>query len=124
MVSRLTLVTFGSDEVIDQISKQLGKLVDVVSIRDMTGTDHIERELAMFKMRAPDGPGEALRAFLERCGGRILEDSGGYLTVELIGEGREIDRFLQEVRGLVEVEAVVRSGPMALSRGAPIAGAT
>ncbi len=53
-VSRLTVVTTGSDEVIAQIAKQVGKLVDVVSIVDMTGTDHIERELALFKVRTPE----------------------------------------------------------------------
>ena len=52
-VSRLTVVTMGSDAIIDQISKHLGKLVDVVNIVDMTGTDHIERELALFKLRLP-----------------------------------------------------------------------
>ena len=50
LVSRLTLVTIGSDDVIDQIIKQLGKLVDVVNITDMTRSDHIERELALFKL--------------------------------------------------------------------------
>ena len=54
-VSRLTLVTGGSDEGISQISKQLGKLVDVVRIMDMTGVEHIERELALFKVRTPEG---------------------------------------------------------------------
>jgi acetolactate synthase-1/3 small subunit len=53
-VSRLTVVTSGSDEVIQQISKQVGKLVDVVNVVDMTRIDHIERELALFKVRAPE----------------------------------------------------------------------
>ena len=57
-VSRLTVVSTGSEAIIDQISKHLGKLVDVVNIVDMTGTDHIERELALFKLRLPKG-GEA-----------------------------------------------------------------
>ena len=54
-VSRLTVVSSGSDAIIDQISKHLGKLVDVVNIVDMTGTDHIERELALFKRRHSEG---------------------------------------------------------------------
>ena len=60
-VSRLTLVTSGSDSVIEQISKQLGKLVDVVDIADMTSADHIERELALFKLHVTNGGGGQAR---------------------------------------------------------------
>ena len=68
-VSRLTLVTSGPDNVIDQISKQLGKLVDVVDIADMTSSDHIERELALFKLQVTNGGADKLAAALEaiRC---------------------------------------------------------
>ena len=59
-VSRLTVVTVGSDAVVEQISTHLGKLVDVVNIVDMTGTDHIERELALFKLRIAKGGQGAL----------------------------------------------------------------
>ncbi len=61
-VSRLTLVTSGSEPVIDQISKQLGKLVDVVEIADMTSADHIERELALFKLHVTNGDAGKLAA--------------------------------------------------------------
>ena len=119
-VSRLTLVTVGSDSVMDQISKQLGKLVDVLTIVDMTGTDHIERELALLKLRLPKGGREELAQVVEEFGGRILDDHGGHFTVELINGGSEIDRFMAEVVDLVEIETVVRSGVMAVTKGAPI----
>ncbi len=119
-VSRLTLVTIGSDSVMDQISKQLGKLVDVLTIVDMTGTDHIERELALLKLRLPKGGREELVQVVEEFGGRILDDHGGHFTVELINGGSEIDRFMAEVVDLVEIETVVRSGVMAVTKGAPI----
>ena len=118
-VSRVTLVTLGSDEVIEQISNQLAKLVDVVAIFDMTGTDHIERELALFKVRAPD-EAAALSALVQEFGGRVLDDYEGHITVELLGTGQEIDRFLVEVEGLAEVETMVRSGAVSVARGAPI----
>ena len=119
-VSRLTVVTTGSDAVIDQISNHLGKLVDVVKIVDMTGTDHIERELALFKLRLPKGGEEELARVVENFGGRILDDSGGHFTIELISGGPEIDRFMAEVANLAELETLVRSGAMAVTKGAPI----
>ena len=64
-VSRLTLVTSGSETVIDQIEKQLGKLVDVVELADMTKSDHIERELALFKLHVTNGAGAKLKPVIE-----------------------------------------------------------
>lgn len=120
-VSRLTVVSTGSEATIDQISKHLGKLVDVVNIVDMTGTDHIERELALFKLRLPKGgTEEKLAAVVEAFGGRVLDDSGGHFTVELISGGSEIDRFMVQVAEVAEMETLVRSGAMAVTKGAPI----
>jgi acetolactate synthase-1/3 small subunit len=121
-LSRLTVVTRGSDAVVDQISAHLGKLVDVVNIVDMTGTDHIERELALFKLRLPKGgpEEEQLARVVEAFGGRVLDDSGGHFTVEMISGGSEIDRFRVEVAEVAEVESLVRSGAMAVTKGAPI----
>ena len=119
-VSRLTVVSTGSDAIIEQISKHLGKLVDVVNIVDMTGTDHIERELALFKLRHPKGGEKEFARVIEEFGGRILDESGGHFTVELTSGGPEIDRFLEEVAEVAEVETLVRSGAMAVTKGAPI----
>jgi acetolactate synthase-1/3 small subunit len=117
-VSRLTLVTSGTDAVIDQINKQLGKLVDVVDIDDMTAEDHIERELALFKLRLADGAAEALPGLLQQFDARVLNDQHSHYIVELVGGSQEIDRFLQRISALGEVLTVVRSGAMAISRGA------
>jgi acetolactate synthase-1/3 small subunit len=118
-VSRLTLVTRGSNEVIDQISKQLGKLIDVVDISDMTGADHIERELALFKVRV-EGGRDRLTALAKSFGARILDDKEEHYTVELTGGGAEIDRCLKSLSELGEIQTVVRSGAMAIARGAPL----
>jgi acetolactate synthase-1/3 small subunit len=120
MVSRLTLVTTGSDEVIKQISAQLGKLVDVVNTVDMTSGDHIERELALFKLRLPTGTRDQFQAMVADFSGRILDDHEGHFTVELTGGADKIDRFLMGVREVANVLAVVRSGVMAVARGAPV----
>jgi acetolactate synthase-1/3 small subunit len=119
-VSRLTVVTTGSDEVIQQISKQVGKLVDVVDIVDMTRIDHIERELALFKVRAPESSKTRLAKLLEEFGGHVLSYDEGHGTFELVGNGPEIDRFMDAAADLAEIESVVRSGAMAMARGAPV----
>ncbi len=119
-VSRLTLVTVGSDDAILQISNQLGKLVDVVSIADMTGLDHIERELALFKVRAPENSRAQLQSILEEFGGQVLGYDEGHGTLELIGSGPEIDRFMADLADLAEIESVARSGVIAVARGSPI----
>ncbi|MEQ1855100.1 MAG: acetolactate synthase small subunit [Longimicrobiales bacterium] len=119
-VSRLTVVTTGSDEVIAQISQQVGKLVDVVSVVDMTGTDHIERELALFKVRTPESSRAKLAGLLKQLDGHVLHYDEGHGTLEIVGNGPEIDRFMDAVADLAEIETVVRSGAMAMARGAPV----
>ena len=120
LVSRLTLVTTGSDQVIEQISKQLVKLVDVVNIVDMTGGDHIERELALFKLQLHETGRDKLSELVTNFGARILDDHEGHFTVELIGGSQDVDRFMASVADLAEMLTVVRSGAMAVARGAPI----
>ena len=119
-VSRLTLVTLGSDDVNPQILNQLGKLVDVVSIADMTGVDHIERELALVKVSTPENSRARLAAMLEEFGGHVLGYDEGHGTLELIGSGPEIDRFMKDLARLAEIESVARSGAIAVARGSPI----
>jgi acetolactate synthase I/III small subunit len=121
-VSRLTLVTTGSDDVIDQIAKQLGKLVDVVNITDMTRTDHTERELALLKLKLVNGSRDELAAALAEIGARLLDDHQQHYTVELVGGSEDIDRFVRQLSSRAEVLSVVRSGAMAVSRGAPLLG--
>ena len=118
-VSRLTLVTTGPDPVIDQITKQLGKLVDVVDIADMTSADHIERELALFKLEVADGGRDKLAAVVEQFDARVLNETNEHYTVEVVGGSQEIDRFLKRIAGVSDVITLVRSGAMAVTRGEP-----
>jgi acetolactate synthase-1/3 small subunit len=117
-VSRLTLVTTGSETVIDQIEKQLGKVVDVVDIVDMTKSDHIERELALFKLHDTNGGAQALVPIIEQFGARVLNDAGDHYTVELVGGSQDIDRFLKRTAQVADIVTLVRSGAMAVMRGA------
>lgn len=116
-LSRLTLVTAGPDEVIEQINTQLEKLVDVVSIADMTQDVHIERELLLVKGNVHRDAGEALDGLAEAFGARVLDDSPTSYTLELTGANDRIDEFISKFGKLADIIAVVRSGAMAIARG-------
>lgn len=122
-VSRLTLVTTGSDDVIQQICNQLLKLVDVVDLADMTSGDHMERELLLLKLRLEDEPDEALAERFTALRANVLDQRPGSYTVEVTAGGARIDSLLEEVGGYPGVDAVlsvVRSGVLAISHGVPV----
>lgn len=121
-VSRVTLVTRGSDEVIEQITKQLGKVIDVVAITDLTTFDHIERELALFKVHMANGNIDELQHVVGAANARVLDDHQGHYTVEFIGGSQEVDRFMERIAATGELTTVVRGGAMAVARGAPVFG--
>ncbi|MCG5511736.1 acetolactate synthase small subunit [Ectothiorhodospira shaposhnikovii] len=116
-LSRLTLVTRGSDEVIEQITKQLNKLVDVVKLLDLTEHRHIEREMMMVKLKVQDGEQRAeVVRMTEIFRGHIIDVSNTTYVVELTGDSPKLDAFIDAVRGF-EVVEVVRSGVMGIARG-------
>ncbi len=119
-LSRLTLVAIGSDAVIDQINKQLLKIVDVVSMADMTQGDHIERELLLLKLEVPDTAWDRINELVTRDGARLLDDSRDSFTVELTSTSRHIDEFVEKLGALASILSVVRSGPLAIGRGAAL----
>lgn len=121
-VSRLTLVTSGSDDVIHQICNQLLKLVDVQGLVDMTQSGHIERELMLLKMALDKPPGDELMALLDDSGARVLDDRPDSYTVEVTASGPAIADFLRRIDDYGDIVTVVRSGTMAMSRGAPAYG--
>jgi acetolactate synthase-1/3 small subunit len=117
-VSRLTMVTIGSEFVIDQISKQLFKLVDVVNIVDMTLGEHIERELLLMKVRLNEGVN--ISDIVSAAGALVLDDATANFTVELTGTSEQIDDFMHTLGNRSEILAVVRSGAMAITRGTQV----
>jgi acetolactate synthase I/III small subunit len=117
-VSRLTLVTRGTEAVIQQIVNQSLKLIDVVNVDDMTRDPHVERELLLMKLRTSTAQYQALQAAVNSAGGRVLSNEGDSLTVELTDSEARISRFINEIANLGEVLEVVRSGALAISRGA------
>jgi len=116
-VSRLTLVTRGSPEMIEQIVKQLNKLVDVIRLIDLNEGQSIERELMLVKVRAI---GAEQRAELARLsdiyGGRIVDVTESSYIIELTGDGEKLDAFI-ETKSAKRVLEVVRSGALGILRG-------
>jgi acetolactate synthase-1/3 small subunit len=120
VVSRLTLVTTGSDAVIDQIIKQTRKLVDIVEITDLSSADHLECELMMLKVQIREGSARSVVDCVRRHRGQILDESDNTRMVLMSGTGAEVDAFLAEVQKLASVLEMVRSGVAALARGAQV----
>jgi acetolactate synthase-1/3 small subunit len=115
-LSRMTLVTRGTDEIIEQIVKQLNKLIEVVKLIDLTEGEHIERELMLVKVRAGGDKRAEVMRLCEVFRGRIVDVSESNYTVELTGRGRKLDAFL-ETLDPGDVMEVVRSGALGISRG-------
>ena len=117
-VSRLTLVTKGSDPVIQQIANQLNKLIDVVNVLDMTRGEHLERELVLLKLRVEPGQTDTLRGQVVRSGGRVLDPALEGFIVELTASEAEINSFMAELGRSATLLEVVRSGALGISRSA------
>jgi acetolactate synthase I/III small subunit len=118
-VSRVTLVTIGSDAVISQINAQLLKLVDVVSVEDMTSGDHLARELLLIKLHLKAADVEAVGALLRRAGGKVLSSNPSSFIMELASTEVEIGEFIANVSAFGEIVEVVRSGALGISRANP-----
>jgi acetolactate synthase I/III small subunit len=117
-VSRLTLVTTGSDAVMQQITNQLNKLVDVVSTEDMTGGEHLERELVLLKLKVRPEHTDAVRGYVVRTGGRVLDPATDGFIVELTASEMEINAFVSDLAQQAELLEVVRSGALGIGRNA------
>jgi acetolactate synthase-1/3 small subunit len=118
-VSRVTLVTIGSDPVIAQINAQLLKLVDVVAVEDMTGGDTLARELLLIKLQISSEHVESVAQQLRRSGGRVLSSDPSSYIVEVAGTELEIGEFIADIGACGEIIEVVRSGVLGISRANP-----
>ena len=115
-LSRMTIVTSGSDEVIEQIIKQLNKLVDVVKVLDLNDGRHIERELMLVKVKASGALREDMKRISDIFRGRIIDVADGSYTIELTGSGSKLDAFLEALDKSVILETV-RTGASGIGRG-------
>jgi acetolactate synthase-1/3 small subunit len=115
-MSRMTIVTSGSDEVIEQINKQLNKLVEVVAVMDMNEGDHLEHELMLVKVRAVDAAREEMKRMADIYHGRIIDVADHSYIIELTGTVSKLDSFLQAIDRNLIMETV-RTGACGIGRG-------
>ena len=116
-LSRMTLVTRGSDEIVEQITKQLNKLIDVVKLIDLTEGPHIEREMMMIKVRAVDSHARnEIMRLSDIFRGHVIDVTSGSYTIELTGTGDKLDAFLQALPQ-ADILETVRSGVSGIARG-------
>ncbi len=115
-LSRMTLVTIGSDDVIEQITKHLNRLVEVVKVFDLTEGPHIERELMMIKVRAVGKEREELKRTTDIFRGRIIDVTDKSYTIELTGVSSKLDAFISAIDRASILETV-RSGGSGIGRG-------
>jgi acetolactate synthase-1/3 small subunit len=118
-VSRVTLVTIGSDPIIAQINAQLLKLVDVVAVEDMTSGDHLARELLLVKLQIPAEHIDSAAALVRRAGGKVLSASPSSYIVELASTEFEIGEFIANISAFGDIIEVVRSGVLGMARSNP-----
>lgn len=116
-LSRMTLVTTGNDEIVEQIKKQLNKLIDTVKLVDLSEGDHIEREMMMVKVRAERLDREELKRLTDIFRAKIIDVTDVSYVIELTGASRKLDAFIDALPEGLIIE-VVRSGPTGIARGA------
>ena len=115
-LSRLTIVTSGSDEIIEQITKQLNKLIDVIKVVDLSEAPHLERELMLIKVRASGKDREEMKRMADIYRGRIIDVTDTTYVVELTGSSSKLDSFIEAIdKGLVL--ETVRTGISGIARG-------
>jgi acetolactate synthase I/III small subunit len=115
-LSRLTIVTSGSDDVIEQITKQLNKLIDVIKVVDLSEAAHIERELMLIKVRAAGKDREEMKRMADIFRGRIIDVTESTYVIELTGSGSKLDSFIQGIDADLILETV-RTGVSGIGRG-------
>ena len=114
-LSRLTLTTICDDRVIEQVTKQLNKLIDVVKVQDITEGSHIERELMMIKVRAKGDERSEIKRCADIFRGQIIDVGLNHYTVLIEGDAEKLDAFI-EALGEIRVHEVVRSGVCGIAR--------
>lgn len=115
-LSRMTIVTRGDDRIIEQITKQLNKLIDVVKLIDISEPNHIERELMLLKVRARGQAREELLRLVEIFRGRILDVTATTYVIEVTGDSAKLDAFIANLDHSMILE-LARSGPTGMLRG-------
>ncbi|OTA17102.1 acetolactate synthase small subunit [Xenorhabdus vietnamensis] len=116
-LSRMTIQTKGDAKVLEQIEKQLHKLVDVLRVNELTAGPHVEREIMLVKLQASGYGREEIKRSTDIFRGQIVDVTSTFYTVQLVGTSEKLDAFLDSVREVAEIVEVARSGIVGISRG-------
>ncbi|MTB66282.1 acetolactate synthase small subunit [Providencia sp. wls1943] len=116
-LSRMTIQTKGDAKVLEQIEKQLHKLVDVLRVSELTASAHVEREIMLVKLQASGYGRDEIKRSADIFRGQIVDVTPTLYTVQLAGTSDKLDAFLEAVRGVAEIVEVARSGIVGVSRG-------
>lgn len=115
-LSRMTLVTRGDEAIIEQITKQLNKLVEVVKLLDLSEGAHIEREMMLIKLKAERSHRDEFKRLVDIFRGKIIDVTETSYIVEMTGNASKLDGFINAVNDDLIVE-VIRTGPSGIARG-------
>lgn len=116
-LSRMTIVTFGDNKVIEQITKQLNKLIDVLKVSDITEGSHVEREVLLIKVKAAGFVRAEVKRTSDIFRGQIIDITDSLYTVQLSGDSEKLDAFIVTLSEMTEIVEVVRSGVCGIARG-------
>jgi acetolactate synthase-1/3 small subunit len=120
-LSRLTVTTVGDDRKIEQITKHLNKLIEVVKVVDLTEGEHVERELMLVKIKAVGAQRAEVKRTADIFRGQIVDATDASYTVQVVGTSSKLDAFVRAI-GELSILEVVRSGVSGLSRGERVVG--
>jgi acetolactate synthase-1/3 small subunit len=115
-LSRITVVVMGDDRHLDQVRKQLEKIVTVVKVHDISREDYVERDLMLIKIKAPPALRPEINALVQIFRGRILDVSPDQLMIEISGQEKKIEAFIEHARHY-GIQELARTGQIALVRG-------
>ena len=115
-LSRMTVVTTGSDDIIEQITKHLNRLIEVVKVVDLTEADYTERELMLIKVRATGKEREEMKRMADIFRGRVIDVTERTYTIELTGDAVKLDAFIDALDRAAILETV-RTGSSGIARG-------
>ena len=115
-LSRMTLVTTGTDDIVEQVCKQLNKLIDVVKLVNLTKDAHVERELILIKVKAEGEQRDEVKRIVDIFNGHVIDMTDSTYTLEVTGDSEKIDAVLKALESIPMLE-VVRSGQLGMGRG-------
>jgi acetolactate synthase-1/3 small subunit len=114
-MSRMTLVTYGNDQIIEQIMKQLNKLVNIIKVSDLTGSDYVDREMALIKVNAEAASRAEVLRIVDIFRGQVVDVSPTSYTLEITGNDRKIQAVIDLLSPIGIIE-IVRTGKVAIAR--------